>query len=322
MRLNYLSYQFRNKNDKSLYRHDLSPALKAFCSIPDPVFRNGFKHDEDRVFLLHQTENLFLFIQTKNTNVIEHIDTHKHELKDIEKLLDENDALGIAAYVYIKESFIAYCSPSLAPRFPVFFRFVNEILDRLNIKDCEVVSQPILMQSSLADVRKAAHIGRSTVTMTASRSMLQDLAGVFGGEVDDYYDLDFIEITFRPKKGKSAKAAISRALSRKEVQKASLRGKLDYEDLMMDLYVDSSGPVTDSIELSNKKSAYDKIVAKISGNAVLQEKLTGLADNEDITPLNDLRIDSLSNVAAWSDRLPSIQLDNKKAAEPPTRDQR
>lgn len=321
MRLNYLAYQFRNKKDKSLCWHDLSPALKAFCLIPDPVFRNGFKHDEDRVFLLHQTENLFLFIQTKNTNVIEQIDTHRHELKDIEKLLDENDALGIAAYVYIKENFIAYCSPSLAPRFPVFFRFVNEILDRLNIKDCEVVSQPILMQSSLADVRKAAHIGRSTVTMEVSRNVLQDLAGVFGGEMDDYSDLDIIEITFRPKKGKSAKAAVSRALDRDEVQKANVRGKLDYEDRVMDLYIDSSGPVTDSIALSDKKSAYDKIIAKISSNAVLQEKLTGLADNENITPLNDRRISSLANVTAWADHLPNIQLERQKVAKPPARNQ-
>lgn len=321
MRLNYLAYNFRKKHDRSLYWHDLSSTLKAFCSIPDPVFRNGFKHEDDRVFLLHQTENLFLFIQTKNANVIEQIDTQKHELKDIESLLDENDALGIAAYVYIKDKFIAYCSPSLAPRFPVFFRFIGEILDRLNINDYEITCDPILTQSSLTEVRKAAHIGRAIITMEASNSLLEDFSGIFGGDTDDYSDLGAIEITFKPLAGKSAQKAVSQILKRDEVQKATMRGKLSDGDRMLDLYIDSSGPVTDNITLSDKKLAYEKIVAKISSNAVLQKKLTGLAANENITPLDDHRISTLADISAWASYLPNLQLERSEVAKPTAGDQ-
>lgn len=320
MRLNYLSYRFKDVSSDSLYWHDLHPLLRSFCSIPDPLFRNGFKNGDDRVFLLHQTENLFLFIQTQNTSVIEQIDTQNHKLKDIEALLDENDALGIASYVYVSDKFIAYCSPSLAPRFPVFFRFINEVLEKLKVHGYAVVCEPILTQSTLADVKAAAHIGRSTITLEASRSLLQDLTGFMGDDADDYSILDAIEVTFRPKSGKSAKKVVSRLLERDEVRKANIRGKLDYADRVLDLYIDSSGPVTDIITLDDKRRVYEKIVAKISGNSVLQKKLTGLAGNETITPLNDHRIDALGNIAAWSSHLPDLLLDGTGVAQPPAGD--
>lgn len=316
MRLNYLAYQFKDAASDSLFWHDLLPILKSFCAIPDPIFRNGFKHGEDRVFILHQTENLFLFIQTKNASVIEQIDTQRHELKDIEALLDENDALGIAAYVYVSERFVAYCSPSLAPRFPVFFRFVNEVLERLGIYSHRVTWQPILTQSSLSEVKTAAHIGRSSVTMEASRSLIRDLVGFSGEDIEGQADLEAIEIIFRPKSGKSAKDVVSKVLQRDEVRKANIRGKLDQADKVLDLYIDSSGPVTDSITLDDKKRVYEKIVAKISSNRVLQKKLTGLAGNADISPLNDHFIRSLANVTSWTTHLPDLLLVSSEVAKP------
>lgn len=308
MRLNYLTYRLKDITNDSLHWQDLCPLLKAFCSIPDPLLRNSFRNGDDRVFLLHQTDRLFLFIQTSNSKIIEQIDTEKHELKDIEALLGENDALGIAAYVYVAENFVGYCAPSLAPRYPAFFRFISELFERLKLNAFTVSFEPLLTQSSLQEVTTAAHIARSTVIMEADPGFLKDLLGVGGKDVDDFAALEGIEITFRPKTGTSIKDIVTAALSRSGVRKANLRGKLDDADRMLDLYIDSSGPISDSISIEDKKRIYEKIVSKISGNALLQEKLKGLATNETVTPLDDLAVHNLSHVTAWADRLPGLLL--------------
>lgn len=308
MRLNYLTYRIKDIQNDSMHWLNLAPMLKAFCSIPDPKFRNSFMNGPDRVLLLHQTDQLFLFIQTNNSKIIEQIDTEKHELKDLEALLGENDALGIAAYVYVSEHHIAYCAPSLAPRYPAFFRFVNELFERLKLDGYTLTFEPLLTQSSLTEVTTAAHIARSTVVMEADASFLKDLLGVGGKDVSDFTALEGVEITFRPKPGQSIKEIVTAALSRGGVRKANLRGKLEDADRMLDLYIESSGSISDQVNIEDKKRIYDKIVAKISGNAVLQNKLKGLATNETVTPLDDASVHSLSDVDAWADRIPGLLL--------------
>jgi hypothetical protein len=321
MRLNYLTYRVNDIQNDSMHWMNLAPMLKAFCSIPDPKFRNSFVNGADRVLLLHQTDQLFLFIQTNNSKLIEQIDTEKHELKDLEALLGENDALGIAAYVYVAEQHVAYCAPSLAPRYPAFFRFINELFDRLKLDGYSVSFEPLLTQSSLKEVTTATHIARSTVVMEADTGFLKDLLGVGGKDISDFTSLDGIEITFRPKHGQSIKEIVTAALSRGGVRKANLRGKLEDADRMLDLYIESSGSISDQVSIEDKKRIHETIVSKISGNAVLQNKLKGLATNETITPLDDIVVHNLSDVDAWAGRIPNLLLAKPKVSGDPSADQ-
>lgn len=308
MRLNYLAYRIIDTENDSVHWMDIAPILKAFCSIYDPKFRNGFVNEDDRVLLLHQTDRLFLFIQTNNSKIIEQIDTENHKLKNLEELLGENDALGIAAYVYIGENHIAYCAPRLAPRYPVFFRFVNELFSHLNIEKYSVHFEPLLVQSSLTEINEASYIARSTIVMEAQPTFLKDLLGVCGKDVSDFSALEGIEITFKPKRGESIKEIVAAALSRDGVRKANLKGKLADTDRVLDLYIESSGSISDQINIDEKQRIYDTIVSKIASNAALQKKLKGISENENITPLDDVDVHGLSDVNTWTDRIPSLLL--------------
>jgi len=308
MRLNYIVYRIRDVANNKMHWMDLHQTLKTYCSIPDPKLRNIFRNEDDRVFLLHQTDRLFLFIQTNDSKVIEKINTDSLELKNIEELLGENDALGIAAFVFVSDNFVGYCAPQLAPKYSVFFRFLNELFEHLGLCSYEVTSEPLLTQGAIGDVQKAHYVSRSSIIIEAGGTIGEHIRAALGVPVDEFKELEGLEVVFRPVKGKSIKKIAAAAVQKPGMRQASVRAKMKPDDRMLDLYLETSGPIKDEIDASDKTRIYDRITRKISQNAILKAKLNELSGNPEVHSVDIDAIRRLDNSSAWTARLPGLLL--------------
>lgn len=308
MRLNYIAYRIKDRNSGKLSWLDLSDFLKAFCKIPDPKLRNIFTNEDDRVFLLHQTDRLFLFVQTNDSKVIEKINTESLELKSIDELLGKNDALGIAAYVYVAETFIGYCAPQLAPKHPAFFRFLNELLGHLGLSGYEVTNEPLLTQGTIGDVKSAYYVSRSSMLIDANGTIGEHIRGALGMTVEDFKTIEGLELVFRPVRGQSIKKIAAAAVGKPGMRKANIRAKMRADDRMLDLYLESSGPIKDEINSAEKEKIYDLIVKKISQNKVLQDKLSELKQNTQVHTDYIGAFRDHHNVNTWAISIPGLQL--------------
>lgn len=308
MRLNYIVYRIKDKSNDKLSWVDMSEMLKTFCKIPDPKLRNIFTNEDDRVFLLHQTDRLFLFVQTNDSKIIEKINTESLELKSIDELLGKNDALGIAAYVYVGERFVGYCAPQLAPKYPAFFRFLNELLHHLQLPHYEVTNEPLLTQGTVADVANAHYVARSSMVIEADGTIGEHIRGALGMTVDDFKTIEGLEIIFRPVKGQSIKKVAAAAVDKPGMRRASVRAKMSVDDRMMDLYLESSGPIKDEISSSDKSRIYDLIVKKISQNKILQGKLNELANNPQVSTGDISDFIDHHNIDTWAVSIPGLLL--------------
>ncbi len=135
MKVNYFGYYIIKEPTGEKYLTSISGLLKSFCKYDNSELKNKFSYEDENLYLLHHVGDTFLFMQTRNNELIKKINTQNISLGEIHSLLSENEKIGFASYVLLKDDYFGYGSTLLAPKVDVFIGYINELLRRIGQAD-------------------------------------------------------------------------------------------------------------------------------------------------------------------------------------------
>lgn len=70
MKLSYFGYSIERCTDGRHFLMDIKPFLQAFCAYDNTQFKNSFEHTGERVYLLRKTSAAFMFLITRDNDII------------------------------------------------------------------------------------------------------------------------------------------------------------------------------------------------------------------------------------------------------------
>lgn len=253
---------------------------------------------------------MFLFIQTRNKEVIKKINSLDTSVGEIYDSLANGEMLGFASYVFVMDSYIGFASTMMAPRFTSFGAFINDVLQAIGINDYQFNLIPFLHQASKADVMSMPFIGKSTIQINKDNGFFDDVVNCLGGSVDEFEDVDSFEIIIKPKNKKNIEKAVKKmvtAISDDGLEKLLIKAKDDLHPSLIDLYLAGNGLVADNITTRDEREIAQKVREKIANNSVLQMKVANHEQDEAIKQVEIKAISKFYNDSAWANAVPVIQ---------------
>lgn len=316
MKINYFAYYLTKAGSDEKVLFDIRPFLKAFCRLDAPAFKASFKYSDELLFLLPHVGDTFLFIITRNSEVIRKINTSDMKIEDIQQLLDEKEHIGFASYVLIKDDFIGFASTTFAPKFIMLNHFINEIFENLGIVEHKLSMIPLSAQSSKKEVINMPFIGTTRVALTKENGFLKNIVGQFGVSTKNIDDIESIEVIIRPAKGKNAKEPVTEmlnALPDAGVSKLITKAKSSLMPYMTDLYLVGEGAISDSISNVKEDRIAANLTDKAEANQRLKAKLAEIKENEDFDEDSCDGILRYHNDDTWSEFV--LRLQNADSVE-------
>lgn len=318
MKVNYFGYCIRNHVTGKKTLFDLRSFLKAYCRHAGTAFKNSFFHNDEHVYLIHHVGDVFLFLITRSNELIKKVNTNNISVGDISSLLEQNEQLGFASYLHMKEDHFGFASTLLAPRVDVFTAYINDLLDSLGISDLNFLPQALLYQATKEEALLLPHIGRTTIELSKENSFLQDMLASISADMTDTIELDGIEIIIKPKLRKNIKPIVAKFLSSipdDGVDRMVMRAKNEGASQMIDLYLVGRGAISDSVDKSKETRIPYLLEEKMNGNSLLQGKLTEYRANEDFEETTLDVIARFTGASAWSDPLSDLLQDSSDRLE-------
>lgn len=210
MKLSYYGYVIEHHKNQKRFLFDLRPFIKAFGSLENTDFKNQFTRSGEHVFLLPYTENLYLFLMTRTNEIIKKIKSSDLSVSEIYELLNRDEHLGFASYVYFGQSFLGFASTIMAPKAKTFAAFLDDLLGAIKIDEYRVVLYPLLKQSARTDAMTMQFMGRSVVQVTKENAFYEDIMNFFGGTSEEFVDVDSFEVIVKPRQRKNIEPAIKK----------------------------------------------------------------------------------------------------------------
>lgn len=316
MKVGYYQYGITKTETGDKYRTNLKGFLGSFSKLDNPKFKSLFTHNDENVYLVHVVGDCYLFLITRNSEIIKRINSRDVTVGELAAILGEEEHIGFASYLLMKEDYFAYGSTVFAPRVDVFGDFINKLLKVAGIKKYHFTCEPIMHHATRADVQKMTHIGRTSLEITHQSNVFEDVCGVLGISNDAGGEVDAIEITIKPLFRQSQKHAIDAFLNKcgdDELKKLIIRAKSEATSQMLDLYVQGNGSVSEHVNIKEANKIPDALEAKSKNNTILNEKLKELRAQENAKVEEDIsdRIDDLANVHSWDSIASRVLMGNK-----------
>jgi len=309
MKLNYHTYSLEHDSNKQHFIMDMRPFFKAFCDYDNPAFKNKFLHNDENVYLLSAGLNLYLFLTTRSHEIIKTIRSTDLEVDEIYDLLDKDESLGFASYIYVDKYYFGFASTMMAPKSKSFVDFVNDIFTEIGIDDYWFVTHPIMHESTKAEALKMGFIGRSVITVNSENDAFNHLRKMVGGTTEEFSDIDSFDITIKPRTRRNIKSAVQKFINKvpsNGLDKMLIRAKEELQGSLIDLYIAGSGGVADIIKTRDERFLHDEIIGKIKANAVLSEKVKEYESDEKYTKNKVASITDLHSVDTWHSRVSDI----------------
>ena len=310
MKVNYFGYYFKNTSNEKKILFDFREFLKAYSRFDSTTFKNSFIHQDEHLYLLHQTDDVFLFVITRSQEIIRKINTNDLSIGEVKSLLDEDEQLGFASYIIVQESFFGFGSTLLAPKFDVFGNYINNLLEALGIADWKFVQQPLLYQATKAEALSMPFIGRTTIALDKENSFVQDMLASISANTEDTMELEGIEIIIKPIKRQNVKKTVQKLLNSipdEGIDKMIVKARNESLSAMTELYVVGQGAISDNVNKIDDSKIANKLKEKVLKNSILSTKITEYVSNEDLEKKVIDNILRYSNDSAWSSLLSNLQ---------------
>lgn len=276
MKLSYYGYSIKHRGSDTQHLFDIRPFLNAFCRLPSVGFKSRFTHRGEQVFLLRQSQNLYLFLMTRTNEIIKKINSTNLTVSEIYDVLQQDERLGFASYVFIKDSYLGFASTVMAPKFGSFGEFVDDVFNAVGLGGYEFVLHPLLQQSTRGEAMSMGIMGRTRVQVNKENSVFDDIRNSFGATPEDFVDVDSMEIIIKPRSRANISSAIAKVITNlpnEGVDRFVVRAKEEAGDQLLDVYLEGKGRVSDTIKRENEQSLHAQIRDKIERNELLAEKV-------------------------------------------------
>lgn len=308
MKLSYFGYSVEDINNAQQYIFDLRPFMSAYNKT-DILFKSGFNHGEDHLFLLPCKKNLYHFIITRQNEIIKKIQSSDLIVSEIADMLEDGEKIGFTSYVYFGKFFIGFASTLKAPKAKIFNNFMNDIFSKINIRNYNFILHPLMNQALEEEVMQMPFIGRSTMIIKKDNNFFQDIAKTFNFSVNDSVYIDSFLITIKPKPRKNIEKAVKKVIQYTDddgLDQFILRAKEDLDENLTDFYLVGKGQVSDILKGRNENEILNEIYRRSQNNTLLQEKIIEFKENEPFKEkVPQIFIDH-HDAAAWPGGLGSI----------------
>jgi len=313
VKISYFGYSIQHKVSQETHLVDLSKTLLSFASLDSPAFKSSFRFNSEYIYLKKLSENVCVLLMTRDGEKFKSINTSNFSISEVRKMLGTDEKIGFASYVIIKPHFFGFASSSLSPKFDVFTDLVNELLSRTDNGNLQFCINPLIRQATKEEAVNMEYIGRTTIEVTRKNTLADHFLNFISAD-SGADELESIEITVKPKYGRSIKPIIEamiNATSDEGLKKLILKAKNDASSAMLDLYVAGRGVISDTLDVSDELSIASVIEEKISKNLILQEQLREHIKNGQVDKADFSRILRYSDEPAWSAFVDSLQGDYK-----------
>lgn len=313
MKITYYSYCLSDE-DKAFYSFDLRKIFENFCKKSTKSFRALFTTEfSERLYLFPLYSDIYLFVVAKDNELIKAIDNEKFEHKDIYSKLEDNESLGFASYIIIKDCYYGLGSTFYGPKNNKVIAFVNKLFEYIHGDTLKFISKAIPTSATSHEVAAMEYIGKTFFELKPTHSIIKAIATPFGFalDADDY---DAIEITIRPKRSKGGMpgkdfTALSNSIESGGISKFMARAKSEIGELVTDYYIVGHGNVSDFVITKNEREIVNQIIDRHSRNSMLSALVQGIKNDKDIiknsSVINPLLPYNRDN--AWDNLMESYQ---------------
>jgi hypothetical protein len=314
MKLAYYGYSVHDITHDQRFRFDLREFFNCYCQFENVEFKNRFRRNGENVYLLNVAENFFLYVTTRQSEIIKRINSDNLDIAEIGDLLQNNESLGFASYARFERSYFAFASSQMAPRVPSFADFINDLFGAIGLADYKFICHPFLDQSNMTQALSAPFLGRSTIQIQSNHNLFAHLSGVFGADAPDFVDVDSIEVTIKPRGRANIRQAIAKVLnspSIQQTQKLVCRARLDsLDDALVDLHLAGYGLISNELTKGTDLEIYNQILQALTQNQLLREKVNLHEQADEFTAVapNDFAL--LHDLSEWAARIPDVPANN------------
>ena len=309
MKINYYGYFLKNIATEEKVLFDIRPFLRAFCQYNNIAFKNQFMRGDEHLYVAMNTGDLFIFLMTRSSEIIKKINSSDLSINEIDSLFESNEHLGFASYVNIKEKFMGFGSTTMAPKFPVFIEFINDIFESLGIRDYEIAVQPILHQATRSEAMAMPFFGKATIEIEKENTLGQDILGVVGASIEDTEDIESLEIIVKPKRKKNIKGAVTKFMENipdDGLKRLILKARDEAHTQLTDLYLVGKGAVSDVIDGKKESRINELMMTKLGANTHLARKLREFECDERFEEGAIEHILHFNDHTSWPDHFPDL----------------
>ncbi|GAB3484297.1 hypothetical protein [Azotobacter salinestris] len=309
MKISYFGYYLQHKISNESHLIDLSGFLSSFAEFDSPQFKGSFRHNGEHIYLQRLLGNVCVLIMTRDSEKFKKINTTNLSISEINKILGQDEKIGFASYIILKEYYFGFSSTSLSPKFDAFTNLINELLNYTENGSWSFCIKPLIYQATKEQAVKMEYIGRTTIEVTQKNTLAKHFLNVFTGEADTE-ELESIEIILKPRRMRSIKPLIEKvveATSSDGLEKFMIKAKNDASSAMLDIYVAGKGVISDDLGSRDEKDIPGIIEEKIRENNQLQEQLKAFTENGQTNKVDFSRILRFSDVHTWANLAADLQ---------------
>jgi hypothetical protein len=283
VKLNYFTYCFERFDDKQQFRCNIREFIKASTSPQALPFAKINKHSGENLYLLPVLAGLYLFVQTKDREIIKKIERKEDEIKahEIQSLLTKDESLGFASYVYFHPTInvFGFASRVLSPKCTVFQTFINNLLLLLNIRDISFLIHPLKTQITKTEAMRFPFIGTTRILVNGNSSFGRSCKEFLLGSTNqnDLEIIESFEIVIKPSARKPLTETVKHKLATLDdegIKGIILRAKQNLEDNVKDFYIHQAGALYDEITNTEEEKIFTEIKEKLENNSELAEKVS------------------------------------------------
>ncbi len=297
MKISYYRYWIAKKAER--HRQTIRGIISAFSKVKSQTFRESFVDGVDNLFLYPIRDHLYLFVITKDKELIKAISENTMAHEDIYRKLDAGERIGFGSYIYLGPDFFGIASTVHGPKAKRLGDFFNQIFQAAEIKDCDFNFAPFQLSTTPKDASLFSFKSAIRMTVNKGCDLFQSIMS-FGDT--DGEDVDTVIVEIRPSMRKQMKTtydAILKKASESGIESMIVRAKKELEDQLLDYHVIGQGGLARPIQAKGEEGICDAILQDVQSNVSLKEELESYRgdkayDTDEIEAIRDY-----SDVRHW-----------------------
>ena len=218
----------------------------------------------------HISRDVYTFIKTNSRDVFRKLDTSSNICVDLSNILSQNEKIAFASFFILKGDVIGFSNTLYSPRVGKLAEIYDTAMFSRN-GNHNINFEPITNIVTEQDVMNYAHVGKITMKMEKSQSIIGGLGTLFSGNVR-YDDVDSFEIRIIPKRSKDIKDTFAGLMQVKpqEVNSVAVSAKEHIGDVATDLNVIMSNTVYDFVNPNDATTIEDQMERNYNNNTTLR----------------------------------------------------
>jgi len=303
MKLTYYKYFLEYQGNR--YQNSILNMLQNFTSITSADVRNSFFAPAgDNLFLFRvRNSNIFLFVITKDDEIIKTISSNTLSHEDIYGKLSENERLGFASYIFVSSNYYGIASTFFGPKNSYWTNFVNSLLKRLGINNVAFSSEPFPIVASRQDVLNYGFKGQTYFQVNSDSPIYNQVLGLFGVE---NCEANTITIQIRPEPRGQMPTTVNAILSSitdEGLLKFVVKAKETMEDSLIDFYIVGTGHIHDSVRGKNEGEICNSIFNSVNRNTELSDEVARFSAEQTYRHDNIPIIDHFNDLDIWNSNI-------------------